>query len=129
MPFAPPWTLTVDEWLDHIWTDMSRRHVHSLTSYLLRVLQHLLKWQYQPTGRQTGHSWTDSICTARREARTLLARYPSLRPQLQTALTRAYPRARREAQRETGLPLATFPEYCPWTEAQILDDAFWPEEV
>ena len=28
---------------------------------------------------------------------------------------------------ETNLPLATFPEPCPWTLAQVLDADFWPE--
>jgi uncharacterized protein YbaP (TraB family) len=28
---------------------------------------------------------------------------------------------------ETGLPLATFPETCPWGLAQVLDEDFWPE--
>jgi hypothetical protein len=25
------------------------------------------------------------------------------------------------------LPLATFPEACPWPLAQVLDEDFWPE--
>jgi hypothetical protein len=28
----------------------------------------------------------------------------------------------------TGLPLATFPQACPWTVRQILDEDFWLEE-
>ena len=28
---------------------------------------------------------------------------------------------------ETDLPLATFPEVCPWSLAQVLDEDFWPE--
>jgi hypothetical protein len=87
----------------------------------------LLKWQYQPTGRQWGHAWADSIRAARAAAQALLARSPSLHPQLPIVLARAYPRARREAQRETGLPLATFPERCPWTAVQVLEDDCWPE--
>jgi hypothetical protein len=126
MPRAPLWTLTVDEWLDHIWHDMSRRRFHSLSTHLMRTMQHLLKWQYQPAGRQTGHSWADTIRASRKEARALLARHPSLRLRLPQALARAYPRARREAHQETGMPLATFPEHCPWTAAQVLDDTFWP---
>ena len=35
--------------------------------------------------------------------------------------------ARRDAVRETALPLATFPEDCPWTVEQMLDADFWPE--
>ena len=127
MPLAPPWTLTDHEWLDHIWIDMSRRRQHSLTSHLQTLLMHLLKWQYQPVGRQWGHSWADTIREARAAARALLARHASLRPQLPTALARAYPRACRETQRETGLPRATFPQACPWAAEQILDDDFWPE--
>ena len=30
-------------------------------------------------------------------------------------------------ERQTGLPLATLPETCPWTVAQVLDADFWPE--
>jgi hypothetical protein len=33
----------------------------------------------------------------------------------------------RDAADETGLPLATFPEACPWPLAQVLDEDFWPE--
>ena len=39
----------------------------------------------------------------------------------------AYRRARRDAADDTGLPLATFPEACPWPVAQVLDEDFWPE--
>jgi len=87
----------------------------------------LLKWAYQPQGHSWGHSWVDSIRAARTDAQALLARYPHLRPRQETAYARAYPRARRQAARETGLPLATFPEACPWTPEQILAEDFWPE--
>ena len=42
-------------------------------------------------------------------------------------LAESYTRARRDAARQTGLPLSTFPEACPWTPEQVLDEAFWPE--
>jgi len=128
MPLAPPWTLTTEEWLDHIYIDMSRRREHALTSHLETLLRHLLKWAYQPQGQSWGHSWVDSIRAARTDAQALLARYPHLRTRQKTAYARAYPRARRQAARETGLPLAIFPQVCPWTAAQVLDTDFWPEE-
>ena len=127
MALAPPWTLTTDEWLEHIYRDMSRRREHALTSHLTTLLQHLLKWAYQPQGQSWGHSWADSIRAARTDAQALLARYPHLRSRQELAYARAYPRARRQATRETGLPLATLPEACPWTVAQVLDDTFWPD--
>jgi len=37
-----------------------------------------------------------------------------------------YRRARREAAKETGLPLATFPDECPFTLEQITGD-YWPD--
>ena len=126
MPLAPPWTLTTEEWLDHIYIDMRRRRDHALTSHLETLLRHLLKWAYQPQGQSWGHSWVDSIRAARTDAQALLARYPHLCTRQETAYARAYPRARRQAARETGLPLATFPEACPWTPEQILDEDFWP---
>jgi hypothetical protein len=39
-----------------------------------------------------------------------------------------YRRARQAAADETGLPLATFPEGCPWPVAQVLAEDFWPED-
>jgi hypothetical protein len=39
----------------------------------------------------------------------------------------AYRRALRIAANDTGLPLAAFPEVCPWSLAQILDKDFLPE--
>ena len=100
---------------------------HALGSRLKNLVMHLLKWHYQPSGRQTGHSWRASITNARDEIAMLLEDSPSLRREAPALLTRRYPAARMLAHDETGLPLATFPEVCPWTVAQILDDAFWPE--
>jgi hypothetical protein len=48
MPLSPPWTLTDEAWLDHIYIDMSRRREHALISHLETLLLHLLKWRYHP---------------------------------------------------------------------------------
>jgi hypothetical protein len=100
---------------------------HALGSHLRNLVMHLLKWRYEPSGRQTGHSWQSSIINARDEIALLLEKSPSLRRTMDDELARRYPRARRLAGAETGLPLTTFPETCPWEPAQILDDDFWPE--
>ena len=57
----------------------------------------------------------------------LLPYSPSLRTLLPTALAEGYPHARERASAETHLPTTTFPEPCPWTVEQVLDNAFWPE--
>ena len=106
---------------------MRARDRRALASHLENLLVHLLKWRYQPAGRQTGHSWADSI----QEARTQLAEglndaYVDS-PQFHDSTVRRYRAARRAASHQTRLPLATFPQTCPWTLTQILDADFWPE--
>ncbi len=99
-----------------------------LGSRLQELMLHLLKWRYQPERRQTGHSWEDSILEQRGSIASLLNDSPSLRRQVLPLMSDHYPRARRRANSQTGLPISTFPETCPWTEDQILDDDFWPGE-
>ena len=43
-------------------------------------------------------------------------------------LAALYHRARRDAAEETGLPLTTFPEQCPWPLESVLDEDWWPED-
>ena len=94
---------------------------------LRRLMQHLLKWQYQPAGRQTGHSWRSTIRTQRAALADMLEESPSMARELPTLLTKGYPLARQWASDDTHLPHATFPETCPWTAAQVLGAEFWPE--
>src|SRR5215510_10406683 len=58
---------------------LSARDHRELRRRLQRLVTHLLKWQYQPSGRQTGHSWRSTIRTQRQEITELLAQSPSLR--------------------------------------------------
>lgn len=102
------------------------RDRRELTNRLRVLVMHLLKWRYQPAGREEGHSWRSTILTQRTEIEGLLEQSPSLRPVVETFLQQRYPRARRDALQETGLTPAALPEVCPWTAAQILDEDFWP---
>jgi uncharacterized protein DUF29 len=103
------------------------RDRRALASHLENLLLHLLKWRYQPAGRQTGHSWADSIREARTQLATGLTDAYAASPHFHHSMVRRYRAARREASRQTSLPLATFPEACPWTLRQLLDEAFFPE--
>jgi hypothetical protein len=98
---------------------------HAVRSQLRVLLWHLLKWAYQPAHRSP--SWRTSIGNARAEIADRVEDQPSLWPLVPTLAASAYPRARRLATADTGLPLATFPEACPWAVAQVLDEDFWPE--
>lgn len=105
---------------------MSGRDRRALESHLLVLLLHLLKWRYQPLGRQTGHSWAASIREARTRIAVGLLEHPGLHQDVAAGLARAWPKARRDASRQTGLPLATFPTVCPWTMEQLYDHDFFP---
>jgi hypothetical protein len=98
--------------------DLGRAVRKGIGSQLERLLLHLLKWQYDPA-TDPRRLWRVSIRHARREIANDLAENRSL--------SLAYRRARLDAADETGLPLATFPEACPWSLAQVLDEDFWPE--
>lgn len=97
----------------------------ALESRLERLLQHLLTWRYQP--REQSTSWRLTMREQRRRIATLLRDSPSLRRELAAFIDAGYTYAREQALDETGLTEAAIPAECPWTEAQILDAAFWPD--
>ena len=104
---------------------LGKNQHRELGSRLDILVMHLLKWRSQPSERSG--SWRSTIRTQRRELRRLLQQNPSLHPLRASVIADGYADARLEASDETGLPLATFPETCPWTAAQVLDADFWPE--
>lgn len=103
---------------------MGKRDRRAIESHLFVILLHLLKWQYQPARR--GKSWQLSIWNGRLDIARLLKDSPSLNPQLSALATEEYPAARKQAADETGLPLTTFPDQCPFPIEQITGD-YWPD--
>lgn len=104
---------------------MGRSERKRLKSNVTIVLLHLLKWQYQPQLRSG--SWKGSIIEHRQRIRDDLADSPSLKPYLQEIFFQCYTDATERASAETGLPLEIFPNQSPYTPAQVLDAAFFPE--
>ena len=96
----------------------------AVRSFLRNILMHLLKWKNQPERHCV--SWELTIDNGRDEIRWRLKKNPSLKPQILLLVEDAYPQARKNASRETGLPLNLFPEICPFTVEQIIGDD-WPE--
>jgi Domain of unknown function DUF29 len=94
---------------------LGRNDRRSLRSYLVVLLMHLLKQQYQSERKTSLNSWQSSILNSTREIIFLLEDSPSLRLELINIYNKAYERARKDASIETGLKLETFPEECPWT--------------
>jgi len=104
--------------------DMGGSERHALGSYLKNILMHLLKWQYQPQRR--GTSWRLSIRNGRDGVDRLIEFSPSLERKMTEQIPAEYRRARTAAADETGLPLTTFPDVCPFTVEQITSD-WWPD--
>jgi hypothetical protein len=105
---------------------LGRSERNALWSHLRIVKLHLLKWRYQPERRT--RNWRGSITRARQNVARRLHQ-PSLRRELSAFITEAYTDARRLAADQTGLPLATFPEMCEWSEEQLQDVEFFPRAV
>jgi glyoxylase-like metal-dependent hydrolase (beta-lactamase superfamily II) len=117
--------LDVDHLAEEI-ESLGKRDRRAVESDLEVRLRHGLKWVYQPE-RRSG-SWRRTLTVTRQRLARVLRDNPSLREQLPVLLPVAYAEAREVAAAETGLPLATFPETCPWDLAQVLDTDFWPED-
>ena len=104
---------------------MGRSEKKSVISNMRIVLLHLLKLKLQPEKRSSG--WLSSIVEHRERLRDDFRTSPSLRRYARDMLGESYEGARRLAVAETGLPRATFPEFCPFTFEQVLDEEFLPE--
>jgi len=105
---------------------LGKRDWRELSSRLEILVMHLLKCRYQPELRGTS-TWGSTIRTQRRDIAKLLRQSPSLRRQVAGCIIEDYSAVRQDAADETRLPLATFPEVCPWTAAQVLDLDYYPE--
>jgi hypothetical protein len=117
--------LDIDHLAEEI-EDLGSNVQHAIESHLERLLLHLLKWRYDPA-QEPRRGWRLTIRHARRELAKYLRRNPGLQHHPADYLTEAYAYAREDAPDETGLPLATFPEVCPWPITRVLDADFWPE--
>ena len=101
---------------------LGKSEFNSLVSAWRVLLLHMLAFDHQPARRT--RSWTLSIKEQRKEASFVLKDNPGLESRLDEALERAYDTARLKAARETRLPLATFPETCPYTRDEMLTRPF-----
>ncbi|NER34831.1 MAG: DUF29 domain-containing protein [Oscillatoria sp. SIO1A7] len=104
---------------------MGKRDLRQLRSRLQVLVMHLLKWKYQK--EKPSKSWVATIEHQRDEIEGLLLDSPSLRVKLDLALDTIYPKAVRDACRETDLPETAFPTFCPFPMAEILAEGFFPE--
>jgi hypothetical protein len=104
--------------------DMGKRERRSFHNRLVRLVEHLLQCQYQPERR--GASWIRTIVVQRQAIRRVLDENPSFRPTLSEVAAEAYRDAAGIVSAVTRRPRTDFPPDCPFSLAELLDDAFLP---
>ena len=104
--------------------DMGKRERRSLHTRLVRLIEHLLKWQYQPERR--GSSGARTIVVQRQCIRELLDENPSFQPVLDEMAAAAYANAAGIVSIVIRQPRSNFPDACPFTLDQLLDEEFLP---
>ena len=106
---------------------MAKRERRALHNRFVRLIEHLLKWEYQP-GRR-GASWRLTATDQRRRILQLLEDNPSFRTTLSTLVAKAYLEALRDVSIILERPKTSFPAVCPYTLEQLLDEEFLPERA
>lgn len=104
---------------------MGNSDKRALISCLSVLIAHLLKWKYQKERR--GTSWQRTIKVQRLRVKDLLEASPSLKHEINLKVSFAYLDATVMAEKETGLNIEIFPEECPFTLEQCLNEEFWPD--
>ncbi|MGB5971238.1 MAG: DUF29 domain-containing protein [Spirulinaceae cyanobacterium] len=104
---------------------MGKRDLRQLRSRLQVLVMHLLKWQYQP--EKQSKSWLATIEHQRDEIEALLLDSPSLRGKLEVGLEMVYPKAVRDASRDTGLSDEVFPSRGDSKLKESLDKPLRPQ--
>ena len=105
---------------------LAKTERRELRSRLKVLLEHLLKWRFQPQRRS--RSWKATIAVQRVEIPEHLDENPGLKPSVPDVLAQAYEAARvnvtiRFLRKNEPQP----PDRCPWTFEQVMDEEFWPE--
>jgi hypothetical protein len=80
---------------------LGRSEERVLKSQLTRLMMHIIKWKIQPQRRS--RSWLLTIENARAEIADILEYEPHLKPKLPALWEKCFSRARRLAEKETGI--------------------------
>lgn len=106
---------------------MSAKEKRELRNRLAILLQHLLKWQFQPARRSD--SWTTTMFEQRLNIHGILEDSPSLSGVLEDRLDSSYRLAVAQAANETGISRHVFPKTCPYPLVRALEDGWLPGDL
>ena len=101
---------------------LGRSNKSALTSYLTRLMIHLLKLTYAAHQKGNSLSWDSSVFHSRREIKYILKSSPSLKNFMNTIEQECYEDAKQGASLETLIKIEDFPKDCPWTLEEILKE-------
>lgn len=104
---------------------LNKSNERELESYLIVLITHLLKWEYQPEKRCG--SWDGSINNSRNRIAKLFNGQKSLKGRTDEFIPDAYIEAKEWATKETKLRIDLFPEICPYSVEHLLDKNWLPE--
>ena len=104
--------------------DMGRSDKRSLENNLIRLLQHLLKWKYQPNKRT--NSWKASITEHSLRLNRAFKQSPSLKNYFEQVFDECYGEACLIASQETDIAVERFPKICPFSTSDILNPHYLP---
>lgn len=103
---------------------LGRSSRRELVSRLGVLIAHLMKWEYQKDMRKAG--WQGTIERQRIEISDVLDENPSLKPEVDKEMPKAYRYAMAILKEETPLDIKSLPRECPYTSKQCMDDSFYP---
>jgi hypothetical protein len=114
--------------------DLGKAEKNALESNLMILLAHLLKLKIQNDAPETmKNSWYNSVIEHRKRIKKQLSKMPSLKSYLPKILADSYADGKDIAIKEGklasfGVPIpdeSEYPDLCPFTIEQILDDEFY----
>ena len=97
---------------------LSRSDKREIRSRLIKLLSHLLKYNYQPQ-KQTD-SWVSTISEQRRQILLIFEDSPSLRNYYDEFFNACYEKARIEAAQEPKLAIKIFPSVCLFNRHNVV---------
>ncbi|MBD2570390.1 DUF29 domain-containing protein [Anabaena lutea] len=104
--------------------DVSRRDKLTVESFLEQIIRHLLLLQYwQEQYDYNANHWQAEIMSFRSQLNDYLSQ--NLRNHLQENQAKIYEKALRYVRKKTGMSV-DFPEDCPYTIEQLLDQNWLP---
>jgi hypothetical protein len=109
-------------------SDMGKSQRHSLESYLINILEHLLKLTYWESERQyNANHWKGEINNFRFRLSKIIADSPSLKPYLESIFAESYQVSLQSVAYKMGVTINILPAEKIITVGQVLDNNWFPE--